>query len=330
VSRLFATVVSRGVHDGVAGDDKMPSQLKNLVRARMAKTGESYQQALRQVRAQEGRPATEGGAVEEASFEPYKEKSRSLTIADTAFSIAAVRADESRLPEPDQLFEDPYASVFSRVGTHAVEATQRFLDLPFFRDGVRMRTRFIDDQVREGLAAGLTQVVLLGAGFDARGLRMPEIAARRATVYEVDTPAQLARKRRALSEAGVKLPAHIAFVPFEFDAEDLSGALAPALEAKGFRSGRGALFVWEGVIGYIDDETIDRSLQFIARAGGPTSRLVFTYAESSFGLETAGARTRRAGFSVCEEVALDELWRRYLPGEPHPGASIVRIGTAVV
>jgi hypothetical protein len=30
----------------------MPSNLKRIVRARMAKTGESYQQALRQVRAQ--------------------------------------------------------------------------------------------------------------------------------------------------------------------------------------------------------------------------------------------------------------------------------------
>ena len=33
----------------------MPSHLKELVRARMEKTGESYQQALRHVRAQEER-----------------------------------------------------------------------------------------------------------------------------------------------------------------------------------------------------------------------------------------------------------------------------------
>ncbi len=63
---------------------------------------------------------------------------------------------------------DPYASLFAADGSHATESTQRFLDLPFFRDGVRLRTRYIDDAVREGLKAGLGQVVLLGAGLDTR------------------------------------------------------------------------------------------------------------------------------------------------------------------
>src|ERR1700690_1707782 len=85
-------------------------------------------------------------------------------------------------PPSERLFEDPYASFFAAAGAHAHESTQRFLDLPFFRDGVRLRTRYIDDAVREGLNAGLDQVVLLGAGFDARGLRMAGVDARGASV----------------------------------------------------------------------------------------------------------------------------------------------------
>jgi hypothetical protein len=37
-----------------------------------------------------------------------------------------------------------------------VESTQRFLDLPFFRDGVRLRTRFLDDCVRDSGGPAVT------------------------------------------------------------------------------------------------------------------------------------------------------------------------------
>jgi hypothetical protein len=33
---------------------------------------------------------------------------------------------------------------------------------------------------------------------------------------------------------------------------------------------------------------------------------------------------------LLEEIAGDDLWRRYLPGEPHPSAWVTRIGTAIV
>ena len=59
---------------------------------------------------------------------------------------------------------------------HAEEGTQRFLALPFLPELVRIRTRFIDDFVRDGLAAVPRQIVLLGAGFDPRALRLPEVS----------------------------------------------------------------------------------------------------------------------------------------------------------
>jgi len=304
----------------------MPSHLKELVRARMEKTGESYQQALRHVRAQEER----AGSVPSAS-RPDDKTIRSRTVADTAFSIAVVRGEEESRPEDERLFTDPYASAFAAAGAHAVESTQRFLDLPFFRDGVRLRTRFLDDCVRDGLAAGLDQLVLVGAGFDARGLRMKEIEARRATVFELDTPYQLDRKRRALASAGVKLPARIVYVPFDFDTPDFDGELGGALEVAGFTHGVGAMFVWEGVIGYIDDAAVDQCLRFMATAGGPRSRVAFTFAdEAHLGTEPMAARTKRCGFASFEAVAGDDLWRRHLPGEPHPNAWVTKVGLATV
>jgi O-methyltransferase involved in polyketide biosynthesis len=173
----------------------MPSHLKNLIVARMQKTGESYQQAQRHVRAQEV-----GQRLESSHTGRHAERTeRSRSVADTAFSIAVVRAEEGQRPRAERLFDDPYARLFAAAGEHVKDNTQRFLDLPFFRDGVRLRTRFIDDAVRDGLVAGLEQIVILGAGFDARGLRMGDIDGRRVRLYEVDTAEQLARKRTVLS-----------------------------------------------------------------------------------------------------------------------------------
>ncbi|HEY2370442.1 MAG TPA: class I SAM-dependent methyltransferase [Polyangiaceae bacterium] len=59
---------------------------------------------------------------------------------------------------------------------------------PVLRDGVRLRTRYIDDALREAVKGGFDQFVLLGAGFDARALRMPELAPKR--VFEIDAPSR--------------------------------------------------------------------------------------------------------------------------------------------
>jgi O-methyltransferase involved in polyketide biosynthesis len=42
--------------------------------------------------------------------------------------------------------------------------------------------------LREAVKGGFDQFVLLGAGFDARALRMPELAPKR--VFEIDAPSR--------------------------------------------------------------------------------------------------------------------------------------------
>jgi methyltransferase (TIGR00027 family) len=253
-----------------------------------------------------------------------------LTSADTAYAIAHMRAEEGRRPVAERLFEDPYAGLFADSGSHAMEGTRRFLALPFFLDGVRLRTRAYDDFVREGLAAGVTQIVLLGAGFDARGLRLPEIPAHGARVYEVDFPDQLANKRRVLAAGGVALPPWVVHVGCDLAAPGFEERLAAALEAAGFRLGGGARVIMEGVAAYIDRATLDRSLGFVVRACGRGSTVGLEFAEGVFDKGPANARLHGLGFTRWEEVGFDALWRRYLPGEPHPNAAYVKIGFATV
>jgi methyltransferase (TIGR00027 family) len=251
-----------------------------------------------------------------------------LTVSDTAYAIAHVRALESALPPAERLFDDPYAALFAAAGEHAREGTERFQSLPFFRDGIRLRTRFFDDFVRDGVTAGARQVVLLGAGFDARGLRFPELAAAGARVYEVDFEALLAAKRALLAGAGVATPPHVAYVACDFTAERFEDGLHASLRGAGFRAGEGALFVWEGVIAYLDRASIERSLRFMAAAGGAGTRVAFDHGDAPFAPETTLDFVRRFGFSGCEEVAYDTLWRRYLPGDAHENAWYCRATVA--
>lgn len=252
------------------------------------------------------------------------------TVADTAFSIAVVRAEESHLPERERLFEDPYAAIFAAGGEHVREATQRYLDLPFFRELVRLRTRWLDDAVRAALAAGLRQLVLLGAGFDARALRMREIEETGTRCFEIDVPSQLARKEAMLAAAGVALPRRVVLVPFDFDAGELEAELPGELASRGFRLGAGAVFVWEGVIGYVTRGMIDASLRFMARAGGATSRVVFTFGEGSFEPEGVEACALRAGFERVEASGLDDAWRAHWSSEPCVGGHMSKVATAFV
>src|SRR5262249_27968329 len=138
-----------------------------------------------------------------------------MTVSDTAQPIAWVRSREAELPTIERLFDDPYAHLFVGAGARS-DPARAMLSLPFFTTAVRLRTRYLDDAVRAALAAGHRQLVLLGAGFDCRGLRLPEIAAAGARVLEVDFREQLDHKRRTLDDAGVRIPAHVRYVSCDF------------------------------------------------------------------------------------------------------------------
>jgi len=248
-----------------------------------------------------------------------------LTAADTAFSIAAVRAEERLRPPHERLFDDPYASLFRALGAHAEAGTKRYLDLPFFRDGIRIRTRFIDDVLGMALDTGRDQVVLLGAGFDTRAHRVPAIAAAR--VYEIDLAEQLERKRAVLEAAGVTMPTGLSYIACDLTAPSYETTLDRALEAAGFRRDRGSLVIWEGVTTYIGVAATERSLRFLASLVSPRSQIVFDVGTRFFPTAIA-EHVVLAGFASCEVYGGDELWRRYLTDEPHAAAGVFQMVVA--
>jgi methyltransferase (TIGR00027 family) len=132
------------------------------------------------------------------------------------------------------------------------------------------RTRTIDDALRDALSAGCRQVVNLGAGFDTRAFRIPGIE--QAHVFELDRAAPQAWKAARLRQVLGELPAHVSFVPIDFNTQDLE----TTLDQSGFRAGLPTFFIWEGVTQYITPAAVDRTLAFVA-AQATGSQIIFTY-----------------------------------------------------
>src|SRR5208282_2568410 len=130
--------------------------------------------------------------------------------------MALFRAVESGRPAARRLIEDPYASAFLGGGLRWLAAAgrvplarglvARLIDrrAPGPRVSAVVRTRLIDDAVTDALAAGATQVILLGAGYDSRAYRIDAIRTTR--VFEVDHPTTQAVKRRRIDAVLASLP----------------------------------------------------------------------------------------------------------------------------
>src|SRR5579862_3148429 len=116
----------------------------------------------------------------------------------TAEFMAFFRALETAAHPRKRLFNDPWANGFLRPPLRAVALLAqlpplralicRFIDKrwPGARTSGVARTRYIDEVVNEALSCGITQLVILGAGFDSRASRLRGLA--HARVFEVDHP----------------------------------------------------------------------------------------------------------------------------------------------
>ena len=243
----------------------------------------------------------------------------------SAALVAACRMLAAEQPTDERLIEDPYAHLL--VDDAAVAAARA--DEPL-QNVIRLRTRYIDDAIH-AFAAGhrhrRPQVLLLGAGLDARAFRMVVAA----DFFEVDFEATLALKAQRLSGARPNNARTV--VPVDLAT---TGFAAPVIEA-GFDPTRPAIVVWEGVINYLDAtgaESVVQQLSAMLCAGG---RLVADYVEMAWfkggaferstgeigdrlraggeplrgGLANMHATLNVHGFDIVDDEAVELLRTRY-------------------
>ena len=256
---------------------------------------------------------------------------RDDTPSRTAAWVAAARHLGRLLPDDVRLADDPFGASFtSPVLAHVLEqAIERVsgLTLPAALRAVRhpiahvpglgawilymqVRTRVIDDAIRAFVASGGRQLLVLGAGYDCRALRMPELADVR--VFEVDHPATQGHKRAVLERIDAASPS--TYVSWDFESlamEDLPDALGES----GHDATAPTFTIWEGVTMYLTEPTIDRSLRAIAEWSAPRSQLAMTYfARSRFEQSSLATRALRAIVAT-----IGEPWRWGWIPEELPG-----------
>ncbi|MDB4967440.1 MAG: SAM-dependent methyltransferase [Myxococcales bacterium] len=206
----------------------------------------------------------------------------------TAQFVAAARALGALLPDDAQLMDDPYgARVAGEPIASLVALSRRRPRLrPLLRVAalpmlpsiayMQVRTRIIDDVVRRFCARsselGGGQLVILGAGYDARAARLADtLGATR--VFEIDHPATQALKRDKFGGAhGVE------YVAWNFESDPMA-ALASRLEDVGLDRGRPSLTIWEGVTMYLTEPAIESTVAAVRAWSAPGSQLCFSYFE---------------------------------------------------
>lgn len=180
----------------------------------------------------------------------------------TAHRVAALRAVHQLLDEP-LVLPDPIALAI--LGTSA-EAALR--DDPFalndpiqrgLRAALIARSRVVEDELERGVAQGVDQYVVLGAGLDTFACRNPHRDAS-LRVFEVDHAGTQRWKRHLLDDAGIAVPPSLSFVPADFEHDNLGKALAQA----GFRFDRPACVGWMGVTPYLTEDAVLATLRTLA------------------------------------------------------------------
>ncbi|MAG33218.1 MAG: hypothetical protein CL908_20255 [Deltaproteobacteria bacterium] len=132
--------------------------------------------------------------------------------------------------------------------------------------------RYAEDEVERGLARGIDQYVILGAGFDTFALRREDLVGR-LQVYEVDFPDVQALKRSRI-EASDAIPAMLPrFVPVDFE----STGLREGLGRSKFDETRPAVFSWMNTLPYVSEAGTESTLREIAGFAARGSRIVLNY-----------------------------------------------------
>jgi methyltransferase (TIGR00027 family) len=272
----------------------------------------------------------------------------SRTAHFVALGRALADAGLSHVPD----FHDPTARVFlNEKGTRSLEKTERAaregkrsMGLEMARgaaDIMALRTAAIDRAVRDAIADGATQLVILGAGYDGRAWRLPELAGVR--VFEVDHPATQGDKRAHLAGLPPAIGS-VGFVPIDFERESPDAVLDRA----GHDPASPTCWIWEGVVMYLTHAAMRATLAGIAGRSAHGSTLIVNYHTihrrlvmrlvfrligepqiSAWTREEMAADLRSVGFVVREDSGMADWNDRFAQGRARvERAAYMRIAIA--
>jgi len=185
-------------------------------------------------------------------------------VGVTGLYTAAVRAEESK--RRNRLFEDPLAQAFVSHWKYVPPSHQDSQRAETLRKFIVARTVFFDELILSACRGGCLQVVLLGAGMDTRAFRLP--LSPNLCIFELDTVDVLDSKSQVL--IGQAVSPVCPRIPVSCD---LRSDWSKALLAAGFHPENPTAWVVEGVLVYLDEDTVNDVIRAITALSAPGSRM---------------------------------------------------------
>jgi methyltransferase (TIGR00027 family) len=189
-------------------------------------------------------------------------------VSRTALLMAVLRTAEGK--RADLLVDDRLAPAFVAAAGGGDTPAAALLP-PGASWFLAIRTRFFDDAVLAACAAGVRQVVLLGAGLDARAFRLAWPPGVR--LFELDLPELFAFKEPVVAGATPKCTRIV--VPVDLRA-DWTGPLTAA----GFDGAAPTGWLAEGLLAYLDRPGSDQLRAAVTALSAPGSHLAFDHLHS--------------------------------------------------
>ncbi|KAK9828813.1 hypothetical protein WJX72_002206 [[Myrmecia] bisecta] len=137
---------------------------------------------------------------------------------------------------------------------------------------VDARTKWFDQAVRMAIEEGISQVVIIAAGFDTRAYRMHAPGVK---FFEIDLPHASAKKQSLIEKVlkdATKYPRP------EYIAADLSCiSLARALSTSSYEPAQKTIFTCEGLLYYLPQGAAHRLMADVGQLSLPGSRFLFDF-----------------------------------------------------
>jgi methyltransferase (TIGR00027 family) len=180
------------------------------------------------------------------------------------------------------VFDDPYALQLTSPALRRV-CQSRFFQWILRRKVVSetyrpisaqvlSRAKYVEEKLEQAVSKGISQYVIIGAGFDSFCLRRPSFSADLA-ILEIDHPVTQQIKRERLLKIVDTPPEGVEFLAIDLERRTIADALSESAFLKDER----AFFSWLGVVPYLSKDAVFAVLSDLVGYAAPGSEMVFDY-----------------------------------------------------
>jgi methyltransferase (TIGR00027 family) len=213
---------------------------------------------------------------------------RDQSASRTALATAYLRAAHQILDAGPLILNDPVALIL--LGPDAEKRIRDAVNMYMapeakaLRSHVVLRSRYAEDRLKSSIERGVSQYIIVGAGFDTFAIRQPAWAAR-LRIVEVDHPGTQHLKRTKISDARIPVPGNVVFAGINFEKESLEEGLI----RNGVRNDETTFFSWLGVTMYLTEPAIESTLKCMAKYPSG-SEAVITFRQQPSAQSSASSR----------------------------------------